>query len=740
MKKTILASLSVFFLFTAYCQNREKPAEFNFDFEIVENQSPVDWNVFGSSEYIHALDSVNVKSGKYSAYVEFADGNQDFKAWAYTIPHSYAGRKITLSGYIKTENVTDGYAGLWMRIDPSVAFDNMQQHGVKGTTDWTKYDITLVMNPDQTEKIVIGGLLVGKGKMWIDGLNVSIDGKDISKAKIYNPKQLTNQRYREFDKGSQISIASVNEQQIENLKTLGLIWGFLKYYHPNIAKGDYNWDYELFIILPEVLNSESRKHFDDMMIKWINNLGRFAQGKETVIESSLVKNMPDLDWIMNSGFSDELTQLLLTVKNSKRTNKHYYVNLYPFVGNPEFKNENAYAIMKYPDTGFRLLSLYRYWNIIQYYFPYKNLIEEDWKDVLGEFIPVFVNAGNETVYVLAVLELIGRVHDTHANIWGGTNVKGQYFGLRFAPVMLTFIEEKAVVTKFIHEKSEKESGLKIGDIILFINDRPVEEIVKERLKYYPASNYPTKLRDIALGLLRSNDSIIKVEFLRNDRIESKTLKTFTIDKLNFYENPNQPADSCFKLINDDIAYLNHRTFKRKYLTKIWKKIEHSKGLIIDIRNGISDNNFLHHLSRYLMPVRSPFTKVTTPDIKNPGLFTFTKTIYVGKRNKNFYKGKVVILINENTQSSAEFHTMAYRVHPNSIVVGSTTAAADGNVSVFFLPGGIKTFISGIGIYYPDGRETQRIGIVPDIEIKPTIQGIREGRDEVLEKAIEIINE
>jgi C-terminal processing protease CtpA/Prc len=49
-------------------------------------------------------------------------------------------------------------------------------------------------------------------------------------------------------------------------------------------------------------------------------------------------------------------------------------------------------------------------------------------------------------------------------------------------------------------------------------------------------------------------------------------------------------------------------------------------------------------------------------------------------------------------------------------------------------------ISGIGIYYPDGKETQRIGIVPDIELKPTIKGIKEGRDEVLEKALEIINE
>jgi len=82
--------------------------------------------------------------------------------------------------------------------------------------------------------------------------------------------------------------------------------------------------------------------------------------------------------------------------------------------------------------------------------------------------------------------------------------------------------------------------------------------------------------------------------------------------------------------------------------------------------------------------------------------------------------------------------MALRVAPEAVVIGSQTAGADGNVSRINLPGGIKTMISGIGVYYPDGTETQRIGIVPDIEIKPTIAGFREGTDELLEKAIEVI--
>jgi C-terminal processing protease CtpA/Prc len=734
----IIVSIFLFFAISTYCQTEDAVAKFNFDFEIVEEGSLVGWEIYGSSNYLISLDSTNVVSGKYSAVIEFIEGNPSTKALAIKIPNSYAGKKITLTGYIKTENLTDGYAGLWMRIDPSVAFDNMYKNGVKGTTDWTKYEITLKMNPEKTKQIFVGGLFVGKGKMWLDNFTVTIDGKDINNLKPLERELLPADKDKDYDNGSGIRITSLDENQIENLKTLGLIWGFLKYYHPNIAKGEYNWDYELFRILPQVLNSEDNKNRDDILISWIENLGKFSQGKETVAKKSEIKIEPDLDWIKNSNFSDELIDLLLQVKNAKRPKVHYYIGFRFGVGNPEFKNENAYSSMKYPDEGFRLLSLYRYWNIIQYYFPYKNLIEEDWKNVLEEFIPKYIAAKDETEYTLAVLELIGRVHDTHANVWGGNQVLNNHFGLRYAAAEITFIEGKPVVTGFYDENFGKETGLEIGDIISVINKQPVEEILAEQLKYAPASNYPTKLRDIAPNLLRTNDSIINIEFIRNGIIESKTLKTFSYEKINVY-GKYKVSDTCFKLINKDIAYINNGSLKKEYLPEIWKEIQNTKGLIIDIRNYPSDFP-LYKLSCYLMPNKIPFVKFTKGSIATPGLFTFTKPLYSGKKNKNYYQGKVIILINEITQSSAEFHTMAYRVNPNSIVVGSTTAGADGNVSRFDLPGGIITMISGIGVYYPDGLETQRIGIVPDIEIKPTIQGIKEGRDELLEKAISLINE
>lgn len=445
-----------------------------------------------------------------------------------------------------------------------------------------------------------------------------------------------------------------------------------------------------------------------------------------------------MNWIKNSLLSEELTALLLKVKNAKRPKEHYFIGLQNGVGNPEFKNENSYSTMNYPDVGFRLLSLFRYWNIIQYYFPYKNLIEEDWKNVLEEFIPKVINTKDETEYTLVILELIGRVHDTHASIWGDNQVLNKYFGNNYATVELTFIENKVVVTGYYDEKTGKETGLQIGDIITDINNRSTEEIIKDELKYSPASNYPTQLRNIAQNLLRTNDSLISVEYIRNEKKETGTIRAFSMDEVNFYAK-YQVRDTCFKQLNKDIAYINNGSLKIDYLSTLWKEIENSKGLIIDNRNYPSDF-VIYELSNYLLPRSTKFVKFSKGSLENPGLFSISNFLKAGKKNKSYYKGKVVILVNETTQSSAEFHTMAYRVHPNAIVIGSTTAGADGNVSGIYLPGGIYTMISGIGVYYPDGKETQRIGIVPDIEFKPTIKGIREGKDELLEKAIEIIKE
>jgi C-terminal processing protease CtpA/Prc len=156
-------------------------------------------------------------------------------------------------------------------------------------------------------------------------------------------------------------------------------------------------------------------------------------------------------------------------------------------------------------------------------------------------------------------------------------------------------------------------------------------------------------------------------------------------------------------------------------------------LVIDIRNYPGDFP-IFALGGHLVAASTPFAKFTIGSPSNPGSFAFGPTVSLTPAQPRF-TGQVVVLVDEVTQSSAEYHAMAFRAAPNAIVVGSTTAGADGNVSPIPLPGGIESMMSGIGVFYPNGTPTQRVGIVPDFEVRPTVEGIRAGRDEVLEAGI-----
>jgi hypothetical protein len=131
---------------------------------------------------------------------------------------------------------------------------------------------------------------------------------------------------------------------------------------------------------------------------------------------------------------------------------------------------------------------------------------------------------------------------------------------------------------------------------------------------------------------------------------------------------------------------------------------------------------------------TPFAWFTHGDIANPGAFHWWQVEQLTPSAPHF-NGKVVILVDETTQSSAEFHAMVFRAIPGAVVIGSTTAGADGDVSTVPIPGGLSSFISGLGVFYPDKRPTQRVGIVPDIWLTPTGAGLRAGRDELIDAAI-----
>lgn len=731
MKKILFCCLAVLRTI-AYAQESTD----NYDFEKTDSSGFVSWQVFGNEEYKLATDKEIVQNGKVAARIESADVVEGFKALSYNIPAIYEGKKVKLTGYIKTEDVTDGYAGLWMRIDPRLGFDNMQDRGITGTTDWTSYTIELDLKAMSAKNIYVGALLAGKGKMWIDHLEVTIDGKPLSEVPLRQPAQAENDK--EFDNGSGINITTdmLQRPMTQDLVLLGKVWGFLKYHHPAVAKGDYNWDYELFRFLPGYLDASANER-SASLLRWIDGYGEIPACSSCQPTAGAAFLKPDMGWI--EAISDQsLKKKLQYIYQNRHQGDHYYIGMAPGIGNPEFKNEAAYNNMPYPDAGFRLLALYKYWNMIHYFFPYKHLIDKEWSDVMAEYLPSFIGAKDELEYEMAAIGIIGDIKDTHANLWGGGNKVREWKGEKFPPVRVKFIEEQLVVVDFFNEEHKNTIGLNIGDAISHIKGQPVAEIVEERIPFYPASNQPTRLRDIAIDILRSNDSTVAITYLHNGEAQNMDLPVFKREDLDYYGwYRNDPEGKSYKKLSDDIGYITLKNIKQEDIPKIKEEFANTRGIVIDIRNYPS--TFVPFLlGGFFLSEPTEFVKFTAGNVNNPGEFSFGPALKIPGQ-ANAYKGKVVVLVNELSQSQAEYTTMAFRANSNATVIGSTTAGADGNVSSFLMPGGLRTMISGIGVYYPNGDETQRVGIVPDIEVLPTIKGIREGRDELLEKAIEVIN-
>ncbi len=503
-------------------------------------------------------------------------------------------------------------------------------------------------------------------------------------------------------------------------------------------------DTELFELIPQIINASSNAESNAILLDWIEGLEEITDimEDEGYPDPQYVKLYPYFSWITEDVLGAALLEEVEKVRMAYRSYQthRYYDIVYDIVA---FKGENAYATMSYSNLNYRLLGLFRYWNMIQYFFPYRNLFDEDWHEVLNNFIPLFIAGDTEYDYKYNILALITKIGDSHANVWNYQRVLQPIlkYGTEYFDTVVTvkFVEGKAIVAGFKNEALGLATGLIPGDIIETVDGKRVDEIVEELLPVTSASNYPTQLRIIAQKLLLSLNNTVKVSYRRDNKVYEAELNTY--DRTSFPD-----VTIPIRTVDDNISLIYPGTITIDLLDEAIPDIMNSKGIIVDMR-CYPNETIIFPLGRHLMPESSPFVKFSRTQYIFPGVFTYLPTYILGYYNfdyyteiTDYYKGKTVVIVNEETQSEAEFTTMAYQASPNTIVIGSTTAAADGNMVYFYLPGNIYTAFSGLGVYYPDGTETQRVGIVPNVEVLPTIEGIKNGIDEPLQKAIDIINE
>lgn len=702
----------------------------------VDQPSPVPSGWDGGPRETLFVEEEVVHAGRYAGrIVRDAESESEFSTLTKGIDVTFSGSKLELRAYLKTEDVV-GWAGLWLRQDGDsgmVGFKNHEDLDLHGTNDWTEYSLELDLSP-QAEDVFFGALLFGTGRVWVDDVQLLVDGKPVAEAPKRRIPKTALDLDTEFDGGSGITVAELSERQVEHVVRLGRVWGFLKYHHPAVTAGKHHWDYELFRILPAILKAADSKTANAALDGWIGGLGTIAPCECCAeLPDDDIHLRPDLDWISDTAALGEplSTALQAVYKNRDSRGQHFFVRPHIGVGHPDFRNESTYREIEFPDPGFQLLTLFRYWNIIEYWFPYRDVIGEDWHAVLVEYVPRMALATGREEVEAHLATLIARLNETHGVFHTAERPPKGKCAL---PVRLRMVEDRAVVVSFSHPELGPESGLAIGDVIESFDGKKVEDLLAVWAPYYNASNTPTRRDRMARVITVGDCGDVTIEGKRGKNSLRRTVARIPFDEIDRRAGWTHDRDgAAFQLLDDRVAYLKLSSVETALAADYVRGAAGTQGLIVDIRNYPAEFVVFSLGSRFV-DKPTPFARFTKAHFSNPGLFTFTDSMVLTPQ-KPHYEGKIVILVDEVSISQAEYTTMALRAGPNAIVVGSTTAGADGNVSRIPLPGGMSTMISGIGVFYPDKRPTQRVGITPDIEIRPTVEGIRQGRDEVLERAI-----
>ncbi|MET3536358.1 S41 family peptidase [Chryseobacterium limigenitum] len=337
-----------------------------------------------------------------------------------------------------------------------------------------------------------------------------------------------------------INFSAQKLSETQKLESLCKVWGFLKYYHPNVAKGNLDWDNQLFQKLNEIEKINDKSQLNEFYSNWIDSLGKVETCEQCKKEDNKIyflKNF-DLNWINNQNiFSENTTQKLNYIQDNRNIGDNYYFGL----GGRKvfFRNENSYG-SKFTSKEISLLELFRYWNYVEYFFPYKYKTDQNWNDVLTEMIPKFIKINNDETYHLTLAELVTKTDDSHAFLFSPFISLHQY-GRRKIPVEYSYAEGKLIVTKINSNKFSEENPLKIDDVIYDVNGKTIPQMVNSFGKYIPASNSWGKIKKVKNLFLFTNNDSIALRLERNGQnlaIKAKAylLKDIINEKLRHRKN------------------------------------------------------------------------------------------------------------------------------------------------------------------------------------------------------------
>ena len=393
--------------------------------------------------------------------------------------------------------------------------------------------------------------------------------------------------------------------------------------------------------------------------------------------------------------------------------------------------ENAYADMAYPDRAHRQLAAIRFWTVIRLFYPYLALLEAPWDGALARFLPRFEAATDAEAYARAVLEMAASIDDAH------TRVSGHPALARWLPeasVALDVLELEGKVVVLGERFPGAAPGLPVGSVIESVEGEPIARRMERLAPFIPAATAVhgrfLQMR-MALAGPPGSTALLGVRDAAGKLQEVKVARGASAP-------PGVASPPSFQLLPGGVGYASLMRLQPGEVDAMFTALKDTRALVLDLRGYPRGTFWLlaPHLNTKGARVAARFERPLVTGSAQPERHRFDQVLPPAKAQP--YRGRVVVLIDERAISQAEHTGLWLEALTDVTFVGSPTAGTNGDVTSFKLPGNLTVAFSGHEVRHADGRPLQRLGLQPHVAVRPTLAGLRAGRDEVLERALQLL--
>jgi len=596
------------------------------------------------------------------------------------------GKQIKMVGRMKAQVSGAGNQGqFWLRVDKKSGtgfFDNMQDRPVT-TTEWGEYSIIGTVDTVATA-VAFGAFLLGKGKVWADDIRLFTRN---AATEEWKPVAIENPSFETFTPATSGSFSFAGWNSSPTYKFTASAdnapHGKVSVCIENKSEEAKRFRGELFAEKPKG---------GEMLLKDL------AGGLQCALPIAL--------------YGDSTTTLGATTQSATA-----FTTLLNTVNAIKL---DSTALEQEP---VRLANVVMAWNVLQHSYPYFDVTGISWNDALTTTLAGTLKSVSKQEFTKTMQQMLEKLRDGHANYY-------EFTPSLLLPIELVLAEGKPVVI------ASKDTLLKQGDVLLQIDGKDVQPMITQLSAL--ASGTTQWKQSRALRALTASPKL-DVSVTVNRKGETVIVNTMRQRPGAVYEHT--PIKQIVNATNNaksvwyvDLSQATIGDFQRSV-----KEIADAKGIIFDLR-GYPNGN--HEILSYLTDTAITSARWNIPRMLYPdgervqGYDTNGRWPITPMQPR--IKGKVVFLTGGGAISYAESVMGIVEYYKLGDIVGETTAGANGNVNSMNLLGNARISWTGMKVLKHDGSQHHLVGIKPTVPAVRTVQGIRAGRDEVLEKALSLM--